>query len=203
MSRPILVTGGAGYVGSHAAKALAASGYLPITVDNLSHGHKSAVRWGPLEVGDLLDRAFLDAAVKKWRPEAVVHFAGLIAVGESVVKPGLYYSNNVTGTLNLLEAMRAAGTSAIVFSSTAAVYGAPETVPIPETAPRRPVNPYGTSKDLAETMMADYGRAHGLRSIALRYFNASGADPDGELGERHDPETHLIPLALDAAAGRR
>jgi UDP-arabinose 4-epimerase len=203
MPRPIIVTGGAGYVGSHAAKALAASGYLPVTVDNLSHGYRWAVRWGPIEVGDLLDPEFIAAVLRKWQPEAVMHFAGLIAVGESVVDPARYYRNNVTGTFNLLDAMQASGVARIVFSSTAAVYGIPDLVPIQETAPRRPVNPYGTSKSVIETVLADYGTAHGLRSVALRYFNAAGADPDGEIGEAHEPETHLIPLALDAAAGKR
>lgn len=203
MSRPIIVTGGAGYVGSHAAKALAAAGYLPITVDNLSHGYRWAVRWGPLETGDLLDPDFIAAVLRKYRPEAVMHFAGLIAVGESVVDPARYYRNNVTATLNLLDAMQGCGVAKIVFSSTAAVYGIPDAVPIPETTPRRPANPYGTSKSVIETVLADYGTAHGLRSVSLRYFNAAGADPDGEIGEAHEPETHLIPLALDAAAGRR
>lgn len=202
MKRPILVTGGAGYVGSHAAKALAAAGYLPVTLDNLGHGHRWAVRWGPLEEGDLLNRAFLDAVLAKWRPEAVLHFAGLISVGESVAEPGRYYQNNVVGSLNLLEAMRDAGIRRIVFSSTAAVYGEPEVTPIPETAPRRPVNPYGAGKAMVETILSDFGTAHGLRSASLRYFNAAGADPDGELGEAHHPETHLIPLALDAVAGQ-
>jgi UDP-arabinose 4-epimerase len=202
MARPIIVTGGAGYVGSHAAKTLAAAGYLPITVDNLSRGYQWAVRWGPIETGDLLDSEFITAVLRKWQPEAVMHFAGLIAVGESVADPARYYRNNVTATLNLLDAMHGCGIARIVFSSTAAVYGIPDAVPIPETAPRRPVNPYGTSKSVIETVLADYGIAHGLSSVALRYFNAAGADPDGEIGEAHEPETHLIPLALAAAAGR-
>lgn len=201
MTGTILVTGGAGYVGSHAAKALAAAGYVPVTVDNLSRGHRWAVRWGPLEEGDLLDRAFLEGVMAKWRPDAVLHFAGLIAVGESVAAPDLYYRNNVTGSLNLLEAMHRFQIDRIVFSSTAAVYGAPDSVPIPETAPCRPVNPYGTGKAMVEAMLRDFGAAYGLRSIALRYFNAAGADADGDTGEAHDPETHLIPLALDAALG--
>lgn len=202
MRRAILVTGGAGYVGSHAAKALAAAGYLPVTVDNLCHGHRWMVRWGPLEEGDLLDRSFLDSTLAKWRPEAVLHFAGLISVGESVLDPGRYYQNNVTGSLNLLEAMRDGGVDRLVFSSTAAVYGAPDVVPIPETAAIRPVNPYGRGKAMVEAMLAEFGQAYGLRSVALRYFNAAGADADGETGEAHDPETHLIPLALNAAVGQ-
>ncbi len=203
MARPVLVTGGAGYIGSHAAKALARAGYQPVTFDNLEHGHRAAVRWGPLEEGDILDAARIDEAMRKWCPEAILHFAGLISVGESVQRPDLYYRNNVQGSLNLLEAMRANGVGRIVFSSTAAVYGAPETVPIPESAPQRPVNPYGTGKAMVESILADFGAAYGIRSVALRYFNAAGADPDGEAGETHEPETHLIPLALDALAGRR
>ena len=203
MARPVLVTGGAGYIGSHAAKALAAAGYLPVTYDNLRHGHRAAVRWGPLEEGDLLDTPRLDTVLRKWRPEAVLHFAGLISVGESVENPSLYYQHNLVGSLNLLQAMRAHDIGRIVFSSTAAVYGAPDIVPIPETAPFRPLNPYGSSKAMVEAMLADFGRAHGLRSVALRYFNAAGADADGETGETHEPETHLIPLALDAVLGRR
>jgi UDP-arabinose 4-epimerase len=203
MARPILVTGGAGYIGSHAAKALAKAGYLPVTYDNLGHGHRAAVRWGPLEEGDLLDPARLDAVLRKWRPEAVLHFAGLISVGESVENPGLYYQHNLVASLNLVQAMRAHDIGRIVFSSTAAVYGTPDIVPIPETAPMRPLNPYGASKAMVEAVLADFGRAHGVRSVALRYFNAAGADPDGETGEAHEPETHLIPLALDALEGRR
>jgi UDP-arabinose 4-epimerase len=203
MARPVLVTGGAGFVGSHAAKALAAAGYLPVVFDNLGHGHRWAVRWGPLEEGDILDTARLEAAMRRWRPEAVLHFAGLISVGESVEKPDLYYRSNVQGSLNLIEAMRAAGVGRIVFSSTAAVYGATDTVPIPESAPLQPVNPYGAGKAMVEAILADCGAAYGIRSVSLRYFNAAGADPEGETGEAHDPETHLIPLALDALAGRR
>lgn len=203
MARAVLVTGGAGYIGSHAAKALARAGYQPVTFDNFGHGHRAAVRWGPLEEGDLLDTARLDAVLRKWRPEAVLHFAGLISVGESVENPGLYYQHNLVASLNLVQAMRAHEIGRIVFSSTAAVYGTPDVCPIPETAPIRPLNPYGASKAMVEAILADFGRAHGLRSVALRYFNAAGADPDGETGEAHEPETHLIPLALDALEGRR
>jgi UDP-arabinose 4-epimerase len=203
MTRAVLVTGGAGYIGSHTAKALAAAGYLPVAFDNLRHGHRAAVKWGPLELGDILDSQRLNEAMEKWRPEAVLHFAGLISVGESVQDPELYYRNNVAGSLNLLQAMRAAGVDRIVFSSTAAVYGEPDVAPIPETAPRRPVNPYGASKAMTEAMLEDFSKAYGLRSVALRYFNAAGADPGGETGETHEPETHLIPLALDAVSGRR
>ncbi len=203
MKRIVFVTGGAGYVGSHTAKALAAAGYLPVTVDNLGHGHREAVRWGPLEIGDLLDPAFLDAAFTRWHPEAVLHFAGLIAAGESVSAPDLYYRNNTVASLNLAEAMRRHGVDRIVFSSTAAVYGQPESSPIPETAPCRPLNPYGSSKLFIERMLADFGSAFGLKAVDLRYFNAAGADPDSEIGEDHEPETHLIPLALRAAANRQ
>ena len=204
MSEPrnVLVTGGAGYVGSHACKALAAAGYQPIVFDNLVYGHERAVRWGPLEQGDIGDRDRLDAVIAQYRPEAVMHFAAYAYVGESVVDPGKYYRNNVAGTLTLLEAMRDHGIRRLVFSSTCATYGIPDQVPIPETTAQRPINPYGTSKLMVEMMLRDFDAAHGLRSMALRYFNAAGADPDGHIGEMHDPETHLIPLALDAASGR-
>ena len=201
MTQTVLVTGGAGYVGSHACKALARHGFMPVVYDNLSYGHADSVRWGPLERGDILDRARLDEVIGVHRPAAIMHFAAFIAVGESVADPGKYYRNNVAGALNLIEAARDHGIGAFVFSSTAAVYGIPDLVPIPENAPKRPINPYGHSKWMVETMLRDFGAAHGLKSTALRYFNAAGADPDGETGERHEPETHLIPLALDAVAG--
>lgn len=199
----ILVTGGAGYIGSHACKALALAGYTPISYDNLVYGHRWAVRWGPLEEGDIADRARLDAVIERYRPAAVMHFAAYAYVGESVQDPGKYYRNNVAGTLTLLEAMRDHGIDKLIFSSTCATYGIPESVPIREDHPQRPINPYGASKLMIERMLQDFETAHGLHSIALRYFNAAGADPDGEIGEAHDPETHLIPLVLDAAAGRR
>ena len=198
---PILVTGGAGYVGSHACKALAGRGYRPIVYDNLTFGHENLVKWGPLEVGDLVDRDALDAVFDQHVPQAVMHFAAFTYVGESVANPGKYYRNNVAGTLCLLEAMRDHGVDQLVFSSTAAVYGTPVSTPIPEDAAKAPINPYGSSKWNAECMIADFARAHGLRSTALRYFNASGADPDGEIGELHDPESHLIPLAMQAVTG--
>lgn len=201
--KTILVTGGAGYIGSHVCKALSAAGFTPVTVDDLSHGHPWAVKWGPLEQGDIADGAFLDAVFKRHAPAAVMHFAAFIAVGESVADPQKYYANNVGGTLSLLSAMRRAACGRIVFSSTAAVYGEPEAVPIAEDHPLRPVNPYGHSKLMIEQMLADFGVAYGTRSIALRYFNAAGADPDGELGEAHDPETHLVPLAVLATQGKR
>ncbi|WP_207477610.1 UDP-glucose 4-epimerase GalE [Arenibaculum pallidiluteum] len=199
----VLVTGGAGFVGSHVAKALAARGHRPVVLDDLSQGHRDAVRWGPLEVASLHDTGALEEILARHGIECVIHCAASISVGESVSDPGRYYHNNVRGTLSLLEAMRTAGVGALVFSSTAAVYGTPQAVPLTEDHPIAPINPYGAGKVMAETMMRDFGSAHGLRTVVLRYFNASGADPDGELGERHDPETHAIPLLLFAAMGHR
>lgn len=199
----VLVTGGAGYIGSHACKALSQKGYTPITYDNLVHGHRWAVRWGPLEVGDINDRARLNAVIQQYRPEAIMHFAAYAYVGESVLDPGKYYRNNVAGSLTLLEAARDHGIDKFIFSSSCATYGTPEQIPIPEAHPQHPINPYGASKLMIERMLADFGSAHGLRSISLRYFNAAGADPDAKIGECHDPETHLIPLILDVAAGKR
>ncbi len=197
----ILVTGGAGYVGSHACKALAAAGHTPVTYDNLSRGHREFARWGPLEVGDLGDAAKLDAVFARHRIDAVMHFAALAYVGESVEQPALYYRNNVGGTLELLEAMRRAGVKLLVFSSTCSTYGVPERMPISEDLPQQPINPYGMSKLVVERVLRDYEPAYGLRSVALRYFNAAGCDPDGEVGEDHEPETHLIPRVLMAADG--
>jgi UDP-glucose-4-epimerase GalE len=197
----ILVTGGAGYVGSHACKALAAAGHTPVVYDNLGRGHREFVRWGPLEVGDVGDGARLDAVFARHRIDAVMHFAALAYVGESVEQPALYYRNNVGGTLELLEAMRRAGVRRLVFSSTCATYGVPERMPITEDLPQQPINPYGMSKLIVERMLRDYDAAYGLRSVSLRYFNAAGCDPDGEVGEDHDPETHLIPRVLTAADG--
>jgi len=202
-SKTILVTGGAGYIGSHACQALARSGYIPVSYDNLVYGHRWAVRWGPLEEGDISDRARLDAVIAHYRPGAVMHFAAYAYVGESVRDPGKYYRNNVAGSLTLLEAMRDHDIGHLVFSSTCATYGMPEQVPIVEHHAQRPINPYGASKLIIERMIEDFAAAHGLNWIALRYFNAAGADPNAEVGERHDPETHLIPLVLDAAAGIR
>src|SRR3984957_13330102 len=198
MSQSVLVTGGAGYIGSHACKALAQAGYLPVTYDNLSRGHRHAVRWGPLVEGDIADRAAVAPAIKSHRVAAVMHFAAFAYVGESGTDPALYYRNNVGGTLALLDAMREAGADRIVFSST---YGLPERMPIAETTPQRPVNPYGETKLAIERALYWYGQAYGLRSVALRYFNAAGCDRGGELGEGHDPETHLIPPPLRAALG--
>jgi len=201
--RTVLVTGGAGYVGSHACKALAAAGWTPVVYDNLVAGHRWAVRWGPLEVGDIADRARLDAVIARYRPAAVMHFAACAYVGESMTAPGKYYRNNVAGTLTLLEAMRDHGIGRLVFSSTCATYGEPQAPLLDEEHPQRPINPYGASKLMVERMLQDFAAAHGLGSVALRYFNAAGADPDGEIGELHRPETHLIPLAIAAARGER
>jgi len=199
----ILVTGGAGYIGSHTCKALAAAGFTPVTFDNLRSGHRRAVKWGPLEEGDLADGARLAAVIAKYAPRGVIHFAASSAVGESVADPGAYYRNNVAGSLTLLEAMRDHGVGALVFSSTAAVYGAPQQDLMPESHPLLPINPYGASKLMIERMIEDFAAAHGLRFARLRYFNAAGADLEGEIGEAHEPETHAIPLALLTALGRR
>jgi UDP-glucose-4-epimerase GalE len=198
----VLVAGGAGYIGSHACKALAAAGFVPVTYDNLVHGHEEAVRWGPLIRADITDRARLDIVISEFRPVAVMHFAAYTFVGESVSDPKKYYRNNVVGALTLFEAAVAAGIKTVVFSSTAAVYGVPDIVPIPESAPKQPINPYGRSKLMMEEILRDFDGAYGLRSVCLRYFNAAGADPAGETGEDHEPETHLIPRALMAAAGK-
>ena len=198
----ILITGGAGYVGSHCAKALGASGYESIVFDNLLFGHREFVRWGELVEGDIRDAAALDAVFNAQRIDAVMHFAALAYVGESVKAPGLYYDVNVNGTRVLLDAMVRADVRAIVFSSSCAIYGEPDHVPIVESTRPDPINPYGFTKLACERMMDDFDRAHGLKSVRLRYFNAAGADPAAEIGEDHQPETHLIPLVLDAALGR-
>ena len=197
----ILVTGGAGYVGSHACKALAIAGYHPVVYDNLSRGHREAVRWGSLVEGDLHDRDRLVAALREYRVAAVMHFAAFAYVGESVAEPETYYRNNVGGTLALLAAMREAAVATIVFSSTCAVYGIPDRLPIDETTAKAPLNPYGETKLAIERALHWYAGAYGLRFAALRYFNAAGADIDGEIGEEHEPETHLIPRVLRAALG--
>jgi UDP-arabinose 4-epimerase len=199
----VLITGGAGYVGSHCAKALAAAGHEGVVFDSLLFGHREHVRWGELIEGDIRDAAALDAVFAAHRIDAVMHFAALAYVGESVTAPGRYYDVNVHGTRVLLDAMMRAGVGAIVFSSSCAIYGEPTRIPISERTPLNPINPYGFSKLVCERMMDDFGSAHGLRSARLRYFNASGADLAAEIGEDHDPETHLIPLVLDAALGRR
>jgi UDP-arabinose 4-epimerase len=199
----ILITGGAGYVGSHCAKALAAAGHDGVVFENLLFGHREFVRWGPLIEGDVRNGAALDAAFSAYRFDAVMHFAALAYVGESVTAPGRYYDFNVHGTRTLLDAMLRAGVRSIVFSSSCAIYGEPDSMPITEDTVPNPINPYGFSKLVCERMMDDFGRAHGMKSARLRYFNAAGADPTAEIGEDHDPETHLIPLVLDAASGRR
>lgn len=199
----ILVTGGAGYVGSHCAKALAAAKHEVFIFDSLLFGHRDFVRWGPLIEGDVRDASALDAAFSAYRFDAVMHFAALAYVGESVTAPGRYYDVNVNGTRTLLDAMVRVGVRSIVFSSSCAIYGEPEKIPIGECTVPYPINPYGFSKLVCERMMDDFGRAHGMKSARLRYFNAAGADSVAEIGEDHDPETHLIPLVLDAASGKR
>lgn len=199
----ILVAGGAGYVGSHTCLRLAEAGFTPVVFDNLSNGHRQFVQWGPFEHGDIRDRARLDEVFARWRPAAVLHFAALIEVGESVRHPGRFYEVNVGGAANLIEAARDAGCEALVFSSTCATYGDPVRLPMDETHPQAPLNPYGRSKLMIEQALADMDRYAGFRSIRLRYFNAAGCDPEGRIGERHEPETHAIPLALHAALGRR
>jgi len=182
---------------------LAQTGYRPVAYDSLVRGHRESVRWGPFVQAELGDSERLADTIKRFDVAAVMHFAAFTYVGESMINPELYFGNNVANSMRLLEAMRGAGVRHIVFSSTAAVYGTPERVPIPETAPHRPVNPYGESKLMVERMLHWYGEAHGFTHAALRYFNAAGADPEGEIGEEHDPETHLIPLVLQAALGQR
>jgi len=199
MTLRILVTGGAGYIGSHMVKELAKCGYYPVTIDNLSEGHRDAVIAGEFFEGDLRNPHDLASVFNAYRVDAVMHFAANCYVGESVADPRKYYINNVIGTLNLLHAMLDAGVSRLVFSSSCATYGAPLQEMIDESHPQRPVNPYGETKLMVEHMLRDYAQAYGLRSVALRYFNAAGCDPDGILGERHDPETHLIPLVLREA----
>ena len=196
-----LITGGAGYIGSHTAKELARAGHEPIVLDDLRRGNRWAVRWGPLLEIDLADQEAVETALQSFQIEAVFHFAALAYVAESMSAPADYFRNNVVNTHHLLEAMRRAGTSHIVFSSTCSTYGNPEHMPIREGHPQRPTSPYGESKLMVERMLQWYGSAYGLSWTALRYFNAAGADPDGELGEAHRPETHLIPRAIAAAYG--
>lgn len=204
MSRPeILVTGGAGYIGSHTCKLLSQRGFTPVTVDNLVYGHEWAVKWGPLYRGELSDREFLRSVFQKHKIQAVLHFAAYAYVGESVKDPLKYYTNNVAGSLSLMSAAVEAGIPRFVFSSTCATYGEPERMPIAETTPQNPVNPYGASKLMIERALKDLSAASPMQVVALRYFNACGADADGEIGEHHDPETHLIPLAIEAAHGKR
>ncbi len=203
MSLPILVTGGAGYIGSHTCKALAKAGFLPIVYDNLSTGHAYAVKWGPFIQADLNDRAKLAEAFSTFKPKAVLHFAADAIVVESMSDPGKYYRNNVGSTIALLETMRDSGVKALVFSSTCATYGNPQFTPITEEHPQSPINPYGRSKLMIEQMLADFERAHGFHSVCLRYFNAAGADLQTEIGENHTPETHLIPTIIQTALGEK
>jgi len=199
----LLVTGGAGYIGSHMVKLLLDSGHSAVVLDNFSTGHRDAVPCSDVIEGDIGDRGAIDRIFSAHRFDGVIHFASYIQVGESMERPDRYYRNNVANTLTLLEAMHEHGAQNFIFSSSAAVFGEPEYVPIDERHPKNPINPYGMSKLMVERMLSDVDHAYGLRSVALRYFNAAGADPDGLLGERHDPETHLIPLVLQVAAGRR
>lgn len=199
----VLVAGGAGYVGSHCCLALSEAGFRPVVYDNLSNGHEAFVQWGPLERGDILDGARLDAVMARYKPVAILHFAALIEVGESVKEPGRFYENNVSGAISLIEAGRRAGIEAMVFSSTCATYGDPVRLPMDESHPQSPLNPYGRSKLMVEQALADYSRYANFRSVCLRYFNAAGADELGRIGERHHPETHAIPLALQTALGQR
>ena len=203
MADRVLVTGGAGYIGAHACKALVAAGYVPVTCDNLSTGWRDAVRFGPFEECDIADRAALDAVFARHRPVAVMHFAALSQVGEAMAQPGRYWRGNVCASLTLIEAAVAAGCLDVVFSSTCATYGDHDGVVLDEDTPQAPLNAYGASKRAIEDMLRDFGAAHGLRSVIFRYFNVAGADPQAEIGERHVPETHLIPLILDAIDGRR
>ncbi len=203
MTQTILVTGGAGYIGSHACKALRAAGYDPVTYDSLTTGWQDAVRFGPFEHGDLADRARLDEVFARWKPVAVMHFAALSLVGEAMRDPGTYWRANVLSSLNLIEAAVAAGCLDFVFSSTCATYGDQDGVVLNEDTPQNPINAYGKSKLAIEQMLGDFASSHGLRPVIFRYFNVAGADPEGEVGEHHRPETHLIPLMLDAVAGTR
>ncbi|MFC1815075.1 UDP-glucose 4-epimerase GalE [Thermodesulfobacteriota bacterium] len=203
MTTKILVTGGAGYIGSHMCKYLFGQGYQPVILDNLSRGHRQAVKWGEFYKGSIADRSLLDKVFASHDIAAVMHFSAFAYVGESMNEPGKYYSNNVAATVWLLQAMVANGVYDFIFSSSCAVYGEPNEIPIPENHPKNPVNPYGRSKLMVEQILEDFSSAYGLRYISLRYFNAAGADPEGEIGEDHRPETHLIPLTLQTALGQR
>jgi UDP-glucose 4-epimerase len=202
-SKHVLVVGGAGYIGSHMVKQLGQIGCQVTVLDNLSGGHRDAVLHGDFVHGDIADRNLLDQLFSQRRFDAVMHFASFIQVGESMSSPSKYYQNNLVNTLSLLNAMQVFGVKRFIFSSTAAIFGEPEQALIDESHPKRPINPYGRTKLMEEEALADYDRAYGLKSVCLRYFNAAGADPEGQLGERHDPETHLIPLVLQAVSGRR
>ncbi|MBY0462749.1 MAG: UDP-glucose 4-epimerase GalE [Alphaproteobacteria bacterium] len=197
--KSILVTGGAGYIGSHVCYALKQQGYLPICFDNFSSGHRWAAKFGPVVEGDLLNSHEIERAIEEYKPFAIIHLASFIQVGESVKNPAKYYENNIIGTINLLKAVQKHKIPYFVFSSSAAVYGTPEYTPIDENHPLNPINPYGHTKHMAEIMLQDWDKAYGLKSVSLRYFNAAGAFPEEGLGEAHDPETHLIPLMIRAA----
>jgi UDP-arabinose 4-epimerase len=199
----VLVTGAGGYVGSHACKALARAGFEPIGLDNMQRSGIKEMPWGPLEVADICDRPALDAVLRKYRPGAAMHFAAYAYVGESVTAPDVYYRNNVGGSVTLLSALHDAGIDKLIFSGTCAVYGMPIACPMVESHPQAPISPYGASKQMVERILLDFEAAFGMRHVVLRYFNAAGADPDGEIGECHDPETHAIPLAIQTALGQR
>ena len=199
----ILVAGGAGYIGSHACKSLSAAGYIPVAYDNLSYGHKEAVKWGPFVKGAIEDSQKLESVIEQYKISAVMHFAAFCYVGESVTDPAKYYQNNVANTLNLLKTMIKNGVNKFIFSSTCATYGEPEKLPLTEKHPQNPISPYGRTKLIVEQILDDFKTAYGLKSISLRYFNAAGADLDSEIGEDHEPETHLIPLILKTALGQR
>lgn len=199
----ILVAGGAGYIGAHMCKLLAQKGLTPIVIDNLSYGHKDFVQWGPLVEGDVANKDLVRKTIEQYKPSAVFHFSAFTYVGESVIDPKKYYQNNVVATINLLDSVVEMGVPHVVFSSTCATYGVPQTERLSESHPQTPINPYGSSKLMVERCLQDYGKAYGLKSVMLRYFNAAGADPDSAIGEDHNPETHLIPLILDTAMGRR
>src|ERR1700726_1443353 len=199
----ILVAGGAGYIGAHTCLDLFSRGFTPIVYDNLSNGHAEFVKWGPLEIGDIRDRKRLDDVLQKYKPQAIIHFAAAIEVGESVRDPSGYYDNNVGGTITLLKAAQAAGIDKMVFSSTCATYGIPSSIPMNEAHPQLPINPYGRSKLIVEQILKDLDVYQGFRSVILRYFNAAGADIEGRIGEWHSPETHAIPIAIETALGHR
>ena len=199
----ILICGGAGYIGSHINKELNKEGYETVVFDNLVYGHREAVKWGSFIEGDLKNPEEIEAVFQKYSIDAVFHFAAYAYVGESVSEPEKYYYNNVVNTLNLLNVMKKYGCGRVIFSSTCATYGEPERVPITEDMPQKPINPYGATKLMVERIFKDYSSAYGLKFAVLRYFNAAGADPEAEIGESHNPETHIIPLVLDAAAGKR